>query len=319
MCYAHLTQKERYQIEELIQGGSSVCCIARKLHVHRSTVYRELKRSSCSLHRYVAARAQEAAERRIRRSAANHPTKPTSLWQRVRRYLRRDWSPDEAQGWLWRWFGQWVSVPAIYAHIRRDRKRGGSLHQHLRYANRKRRFGTGSRGFRGSRRSIRNRPKYVWKRSQIGHWEGDTFVGSSKAHHTLTLVERKSRFVILRHPPRSYSDDIAKAAIQSLRGKPVDSITFDNGVQFAQFKTIEDRLKCDVYFADPGCPNQRATCENTIGLVRQYIPKRSSGHHLSPHELQRVANKLNHRPRKCLGYKTPFEVFFGHTPVALRT
>jgi len=319
MCYTHLTQKERYQIEALLRDRASVCCIARKLHVHRSTIYRELKRGSCSEHGFVAWRAQEAAERRIRRSAANHPTKPASLWQRVRRYLRRDWSPDETQGWLWRWFGQWVSVPAIYAYIRRDRQRGGRLHHHLRYADRKRRWGTGSSGISGSKTSIRDRPKYVRKRAQIGHWEGDTFVGSSKAHHTLTLVERKSRFVILRHPQYSDSHSIAKAAIQCLRGKQVDSITFDNGTQFAKFKIIESKLKCNVYFADPGRPNQRATCENTIGLIRQYIPKGSSGRHLSPQELQRVADKLNHRPRKCLGYKTPFEVFFGHTPVALRT
>ena len=320
MRYAHLTRKERYQIEELLQTGSSVCCIARKLHVHRSTVYRELQRSGGSRQGYSASRAQQAAERRIRRSAANHPTKPaSSLWKRVRRYLRRDWSPDEARGWLWRWFGQSVSVPAIYAHIQRDRKRGGRLHEHLRYANRKRRWGTAHGGMSDSRPSIKDRPDHVRTRSTIGHWEGDTFVGSSRIHHTLTLVERMSRFVIMRHPHRSYSDDIARAAIQCLRAKKVDSITFDNGAQFAQYKSIQSALKCKVYFADPGRPNQRATCENTIGLIRQYIPKGSSGHHLTPRQLQRIADTLNHRPRRCLGYKTPFEVFFNHIPVALRT
>ena len=97
------------------------------------------------------------------------------------------------------------------------------------------------------------------------------------------------------------------------------SITFDNGTQFAQYKTIQERLGCKVYFADPGKPNQRATCETTIGLIRQYLPKGTSARHLSTAQLQRLADKLNHRPRKCLGFKTPNEVLLEHIPVALRT
>jgi IS30 family transposase len=318
MCYAHLTQAQRYQIESLLQAQSSVECIARKLRIHRSTVYRELNRCP-GRSGYVAWRAQEAAERRIRRSAANHPSKPAELWRRVRRYVRRDWSPEQVNGWLHRFSMPLVSAPAIYAHIQADRRGGGFLHQHLRYSPRVR-----PRGYAGglprSRPNIRQRPRHVSDRLEPGHWEGDTFVDASRRHHTLTLVERTSRFMVMRHPPdSSKSASIGKAAIEALGGHLVRSITFDNGAQFAAYEEMSKALGCSIYFADPYRPNQRATCENTIGLVRQYIPKGSCGHRLTPAQLQSIADKLNHRPRKCLGFKTPYEVKFGLTPVALRT
>lgn len=318
MCYAHLTQKQRYQIEELIEAGYPVCCIARKVRVHRSTVYRELKRGCAGELPYRAKEAQQRARRRAQRSAANHPTKPASLWKRVRCYVRRDYSPEQARGWLRRWHQQVVSVPAIYAHIRRDKGNGGHLYAHLRYAQRRCRWGSRAHPS-SSKPSIHSRPRAVATRKQLGHWEGDTFTGTANRHHTLALVERKSRFLVLRHPRLALSSDIAEAAIHALRNKPVRSITFDNGALFANYQAIAEQLRCAIYFADPGRPSQRGTCENTIGLIRQYIPKGSSGHQLSAHELQHIVNKLNHRPRKCLGFRTPHEVLCGVTPVALRS
>jgi IS30 family transposase len=318
MCYAHLTRKQRYQIEELKQANCAVSCIAKKLNVHRSTIYRELKRGRQANCSYRTQHACERALRRSQRSAANHPTKCASVWARVRRYVRRDYSPEQARGWLWRWHRQSVSVPAIYAHIRNDRRAGGRLCEHLRYARRRRAWGLTAHLAR-NKPSIHDRPKCVLERKQIGHWEGDTFTGTANRHHTLTLVERSSRFLIMRHPRLAWSLFIARAAVNALRGKRALSITFDNGTQFADYKVIAKELDCAIFFADPGRPNQRGTCENTIGLVRQYILKGSSGHNLTRDELQRIADKLNHRPRKCLGFRTPHEVFYGHTPVALRS
>ena len=183
MCYAHLTHKERYQIELLIQQGLSVSRIARMLHVHRSTIYREISRSGCKGN-YRADHAQNSAERRIRRSADNHRCKPAGLWRLVRRYLRQDWSPEQIRGRLKYWRQVWVSVPAIYAHIRREREQGGHLYQHLRHAKRKRRWGAGHGGLTKDRPSIHQRPKRVKSRRQLGHWEGDTFIGTKigRAH-----------------------------------------------------------------------------------------------------------------------------------------
>jgi IS30 family transposase len=320
MCYAHLTQAQRYQIEQLLQADCSVACMARKLGVHRSTIYRELNRGTQSRHGYITWYAQEAAERRARRSAANHPTKPAPLWRQVRRLLRLDWSPEQVRGALLRFGRAAVSVPAIYAHVRADRRRRGRLHEHLRFGHKRTRWGHHVRGaLSPSRPSIHSRPAQVELRQQAGHWEGDTLTGSSRAIKLLALVERKSRYLLLRRPAEHLAPAIARSAITALRALPARSVTFDNGPEFAEYQRIQ-KCRCPVFFADPYKPWQRGTCENTIGLVRQYIPKGSSGRHLSHQQLQAIANKLNHRPRKCLGFKTPAEVFLqAQPPVALRT
>ncbi len=321
MFYAHLTQTQRYQIEQWMQLECPVPCIARKLGVHRSTIYRELKRGAHSRHGYVAWYAQQAAERRARRSAANHPTKPASLWQQVRKLLRRDWSPEQVRGWLLRFGQPAVSVPAIYAHVRADRRRRGRLYEHLRFGHKRTGWGHHSRGtLPPSRPSIHSRPAHVALRQQAGHWEGDTLTGSSRFIKLLALLERKSRYLLLRRPATYWARAIAHSAITALRPLRARSITFDNGAEFADYLRIRKSLRCPVFFADPYKPWQRGTCENTIGLVRQYIPKGSSGRHLSLQQLNTIANKLNNRPRKCLAFKTPAEVLLhAQTPVALRT
>ena len=280
MCYAHLTRNQRYQIEQLLQGNCTVSCIARKLGVHRSTIYRELNRSARSRRDYVAWCAQEAAERRARRSAANHPTKPESLWRLIRGLIRRDWSPEQAQGYLDRFEQPQASVPAIYAHVRAKRHADPDLHEHLRFGHKRNRWGQHPKSLQSrSGSSIHDRPAHVQLREDPGHWEGDTFIGSNRIHRTLALVERKSRYLLLRRPAHPLAQDIANSTIAALRPMSVHSITFDNGNEFADYQRIQDRLHCPVFFADPYKPWQRGTCENTIGLVRQYIPKGSSGRH----------------------------------------
>jgi IS30 family transposase len=324
MCYAHLTQAQRYQIEELVQQGHPICRIANKLHVHRSTIYRELARGSRRRRAYVAWYAQEAALRRARRSAANHPTKPASLWRIVQRLIGLDWAPEQARGYLLRFGHPAVSIPAIYAHLRRQRRDGGLLYEHLRYGRRKHRWGRHSTGtLPTDRPRIHDRPVYVQKRIQQGHWEGDTLVGAQgTTHRLLSLVERSSRLLRLRRPDNGWtlSRKIAATTAHALRFLQTRSITFDNGAEFSDYHVIASALECRIYFADPHSPWQRGSCENTIGLLRQYIPKGTSGSHLTKAQLHNIENKLNHRPRKCLGYKTPAEVFLqAKPPVALRT
>ena len=321
MCYAHLTRAQRYQIEQLVQAGCRVSSIAKKLRVHRSTVYRELNRSGSSAGAYDAHHAQQAAERRARRSAANHPSKPASLWRVVRGLIRRDWSPEQVRGYLQRLGQPTASVPAIYAHVRGQGARSGHLSKHLRFGHKRHRWGIHPHSLqRRSGSSIHDRPAQAQLRQAPGHWEGDTLMGSNRIHRTLALVERFSRYLLLRRPERPYAPQIAKSTVGALRKLPAKTITFDNGWEFSEYQRITRTLHCRVYFADPYKPWQRGTCENTIGLVRQYIPKGSSGRYLTPAQLQRIQNKLNHRPRKCLGFKTPAEVLLhAQPPVALRT
>jgi transposase, IS30 family len=319
MRYLHLTLSIRYQIALGIREGLSVDVIARRVGVHRSTVYREIKRGGSS-RGYDAQTAQRGAQERARRSAANHPTKPAALWREVRLCVRQEYSPDEICGRLACLNLPSVSVPAIYAHIWRDRAQRGTLHEHLRYAHRRTVWYGRARVLRGDKVSIRKRPRAVQARGELGHWEGDTMMGRlGNMKKLLVLTERKSRLVRIHRPDNACSGPIAQGTIHALKRLPVHSITFDNGNEFSDYKIIEAGLNCQTYFADPGKPWQRGTCENTIGLIRQYIPKGSSGMHLSDRQLQRIADKLNHRPRKCLGYRTPHEVLFNLTPVALRT
>lgn len=318
MNYTHLTLAIRYQIELGIQEGHSMQTIARRVGVHRSTVYRELRRGGSS-GGYAAPVAQVKAQRRGQCSAANHPTKPAALWREVRLCVRDDYSPDQIRGRLECLNLPSVSVPAIYAHIWRDKAAGGTLHKSLCYAQKRQNLQR-RRVLWGDKVGIRKRPAAANARLQIGHWEGDTLMGSSRnPRRMLTLVDRNSRYLCLRRPVRGWSRDVAEAAIAALRNKPARSITFDNGSEFAAYRRIQEALDCPIYFADPGKPWQRGTCENTIGMLRRYIPKGTSGHQLSSEQLRRIERKLNHRPRACLGYRTPHEVFFNLTPVALRT
>jgi IS30 family transposase len=316
MYYAHLTRKKRYQIESLLAQGIAVELIARKVGFDRSTVYREIKRNAKSKDQYRAVQAQEAALRRARRSAANHPTKPAVLWRRVQELVRRDWSPEQVRGWLLRWGLPAASVPAIYTHIRYSR---ASLHEHLRYGRRRIPWGlyAGGAGLPRGRLGIRQRPKEAALRRDPGHWEGDTLMGRrGSTHKLLALTERASRYLVLRRPARF---DLMRTVIQGLRRMPLKTLTFDNGSEFAQYMRVTQSLGVKVYFADPGRPGQRGTCENTIGLVRQYVPKGTSGAHLSDKQIHSIAQKLNNRPRKCLGFRTPNEVLFNKPPVALRS
>ena len=324
MSYVHLTQAKRYQIEVLNETGITPALIAKQLEVHPSTICRELKRGKDRHGRYEGEHAHRAALRRRRRSAANAPRVPQRVWQWTARLIRADWSPEQVWGWARRFDLPSASVPAIYAWIHRLRRQGSQLYTHLRYLGRNpRRYRCGSAAWLTDRGlSIRNRAPEARLRQQPGHWEGDTLVGSSRnPHRLLTLVERASRYLVIRRP-KLYSglgDSVAYSTIHALRRLPRKSITFDNGIEFSRHRHIAKSLACPVYFADPGRPDQRGTCENTIGLVRQYVPKGTSGTHMSLGQIQRIADRMNNRPRKCLDFRTPNEVLFDKPPIALRT
>ena len=324
MSYVHLTQAKRYQIEVLNRTDISQARIAQQLGVHPSTISRELKRGKCHCDRYEGESAHRAALRRRRRSAANARRVPAAVWQWTAWLIRRDWSPEQVWGWARRFGLPRASVPAIYAWIARLRRKGSELYKHLRYLGRNpRRYRTGSSAWLADRRlSIRNRAPEARMRQQLGHWEGDTFMGSrANVHRLLTLVERASRYLVIRRPNpyAGLGDSVADSTIHALKGLPTKSITFDNGIEFSRHRRIAKSLGCPVYFADPGRPDQRGTCENTIGLIRQYIPKGTIGSHLSLGQIQRIEDRINDRPRKRLGFHTPNEVVFNKPPIALRT
>ena len=194
------------------------------------------------------------------------------------------------------------------------------LYQHLR-CQKQRRKRYGSRDHRGTlpnRRSIEERPAIVDQRQRIGDWEVDTIVG--KGHHQaiVTLTERKSRLALLRKVERRTAA-LVRDTVMDLRHPVADrthTVTGDNGKEFAEHERIAQDLDVDFFFAHPYAAWERGANENMNGLVRQYIPKDRELTSVTENELEQIMIKLNHRPRKCLDFKSPYEVFFAQ-PVAL--
>ena len=170
----------------------------------------------------------------------------------------------------------------------------------------------------GARRSIEERPAIVDERTRLGDWETDLILGKDHQGVVLTLTERKSRFTLLRSLPSKHADLVSEAMIELLKWViSLSSITADNGKEFAGHQHISHSLSTDFYFAHPYASWERGTNENTNGLIRQYLPKSRSLKNVSAQEETRIMDRLNLRPRKCLDFRTPYEVFFGHPTVAL--
>lgn len=309
--YGHLSREQRYQIEVLLYAGISHREIGRRLGVSSRTVDREVARNGDAA-RYAARRADGRAQVR-RQRASSHTHWPVALWRRIVRKLKRQWSPEEIVGWLAAQ-GTYVSAEGIYRRVRLNAVAGGDLHRHLRRGRKQRR-----RRYRDERKALHikgrvdidQRPAMIEQRCRIGDWETDTVVGPGRAA-LVTLSERKSRFTLIGQVPRKTALNVSQAVIRLLRpyADKVLTITSDNGTEFALHQDISRALGVDFYFAKPRAAYQRGTNENTNGLIRQYFPKRTDLSEVSGHHLKLVMHRLNHRPRKCLNYQTPAQVFF---------
>ncbi len=320
MSYTHLTQEERYQIMEWLGDGYSLTFIAQQLKRHKSTISREIKRNRSERgYRPYLAHEKALSRRALNRNARE--IRP-EIWIKVEELLRLDWSPEQVAGRL-----KEISHERIYLHIYQDKLQGGELYRHLRVLRKRRkRYSSNPRrvGPIKNRRTLLERPSEVNKRTRIGDWEGDTVRGMRDPYGVLTLVERKSQYVIVKKVENSLACTTRKEVVAAFRGKEklVSSITFDNGHEFAEHEQMEESLKAKIYFADPYCAWQRGLNEQVNGLLRQYFPKGKSLADVSEEELNRAMNLLNHRPRKKLGYRTPFEVLNKSAKrrgVALRT
>ena len=169
------------------------------------------------------------------------------------------------------------------------------------------------RGTIPNRRSIDLRSPAVELRTRVGHWEADTVISKDHKGVLVTLAERKSRFSLIRRVSSKHAQPVGNAVIELLRPhrKHCHTLTFDNGKEFAQHEFMARCLQAKVYFAHPYCSWERGLNENMNGLIRQYFPKGTNFNNVSDDEVNDVVYKLNHRPRKCLNYRTPHEVFYG--------
>lgn len=310
MVYTQLTQEQRYQIYALLKMGHNQTEIATVIGKHKSTVSRELRRNK-GLRGYRPKQAHSQALNR-----RNHGQKRITeeWWQLIEMQLRLDWSPEQVSGWLQRHHEVRISHEWIYQHILADKQAGGELYRHLR-CQKKRRKRYGSYDRRGripNQTSIENRPAIVDERTRIGDWEVDTIIGKRHRQAIVTLTERKSRFSLLAKVNQRTADQVGDAVIELLQplADRLHTLTADNGKEFADHERISSHLQADFFFAHPYAAWERGANENMNGLIRQYIPKTQDFTAVTDNHLMWIMNRLNHRPRKCLDFLSPFEVFF---------
>ena len=317
MTYTHLSRIVRYQIYVLMKAGQTQSDIAQILGRHKSTISREISRG-CGRRGYRPRQAQNLSDERSQ-SSRNAKEVDEHIVIQVRSLLGLQWSPEQIASQLP------ISHETIYHKIYADKAQGGHLWRSLRcQKKRRKRYASGQdrRGQIPDRRSISERPDAVERRSHIGHWEGDTVIGAAHQHAIVTLVERKSGYALVSKVNRKTSDQVSAAIIKRLKPLAwrVKTITYDNGKEFAEHKFIDASLGSKAYFADPFASWQRGSNENYNGLLRQYIPKKRRLSTVTDEELKMIEDRLNHRPRKRLGFKTPHQVFHESlNRVALRT
>lgn len=314
MDYKQLVENERYQIYIMKKAGHSQKDIAEHLGKHPSTISRELNRNK-GLKGYRPAQAQRFSD--CRRQCAYKSRKVTeevSEW--IEQLVRHELSPQQIVDYLARHKKLSLHHETVYQFIYADKAAGGTLYKHMRVASKPYRKRYGHHDRRGrikNRVDIDARPAVVDRRNRIGDWEGDTVLGKGRSNALLTLVERKTLYTVIVRLASKRSDMLAQAAIKEM--KPLQSkiktITFDNGLEFANHDKISKGLDADIYFAHPYASWERGINENTNGLIRQYFPKGTDFSQVSDEEIQFVMDRLNNRPRKTRGGRSPNELFMG--------
>jgi IS30 family transposase len=321
--YQHIDNGERFAIAAMRGQYIKVSEIAKRLGRHRSTIYRELERNA-SAHdgNYRASHACQKSSGRQKRSKRNMRYGAADF-QPVERLIRLDLSPEQAVGRLGVEGTPVMSHETVYKWIWMDKKQGGSLWQHLRGARKQRRkryAAHDSRGRLAGKKMIGERPAVVEQRSRLGDWEIDTVHGTTKAG-VVTIVERRSGLVRIGKLNRITMEQTEKRTIRLLLSEKdrVKTITSDNGGEFHGYRRIERALDTSIYFALPHHAWERGTNENTNGLIRQYLPKGIPLDDLKQVTCSQIARTLNNRPRKRLGFKTPNEVYYNLSIVALQS
>jgi transposase, IS30 family len=321
MSYHHFTPVERGKLELMVKQGKSHQQIADELGFHRTSVLRELRRNGLR-ERYHAESAQKRYAQR-RKACRQRPklSGDTPFRDYVTdKIALEQWTPELVAGRLpldYPGTDQMrVCHESIYQAIYKDGDYLDMLRPELPQARPKRRKRGQGKRRRGpsipNRVDISERPAAVDKREEIGHWEGDTVVGKGQDGFAVTLVERTSRRLAAAKTRTKAALEVQQAVIEALQDHPapwVKTITFDNGTEFAGHEVIAKELSVSVYFTAPYSAYQRGSNEQVNGLIRRYLPKGTAFRNLTQQQLDEIVEKINNRPRKCLGYRTPNEVF----------
>lgn len=319
MSYIQLTYDERVTLSVLMQQGLSIGDISDQLCRHRSTLYRELDRNRCHVTdgAYRPSKAQRRTRARRSRSRRNRHYSDADFIL-IRSLLRKKWSPEQIVGHIRRFklMKRRISHESIYQYIWRDKAEGGNLWTYLRQSlklRRKRYKAYDSRGRLAHKRPISERPASAETRRYKGHWEIDTVHGRGSTDCIVTLLERKTGWLMIGKLADKSTAELNKKTISLIKRSPHNfkTITADNGTEFHQYATIEKASGVKFYFANPYHSWERGSNENANGLIRQYLPKGTSMAGLTQQQCDAIANKLNARPRKRFNYKTPEEMYYG--------
>jgi len=320
----HLTLEEREVIAHMHRAGKTQAQFAERLGRHKTTISRELRRNR-SRNGYWGAAAQRKAERRRSERPWTAKMDRPELRRYVEQRLRWRWSPDQIGGRSRRDFPgdrrRQISHQTIDTWIRREQARGRNWQRDLRRLGRKRPKRE-NRGRLPAGTSIEGRPAVVDRRTRFGDWEGDTTVGANRRGGAVTLVDRKSGYLLLVGVADLRASTVRRAAVEQYRSLSATlrkTLTLDNGKEFAEHEQLAAETDLKIYFAKPYSAWQRGTNENTNGLVRDFFPKGTDLVNIPKHRFAKTQQLLNDRPRKRLGYRTPNEVLASRLKVAIET
>lgn len=311
---AHLTLEQRYKIESYKSLGKSLSQIATYIGKDKSVISREINRNSDNRNGVYKA---DLAERKTKE---RHQVKPKNrkftdaIQANILHYLDQDYSPQQIVGRAAIEGKEMVSHERIYQYLWKDKQRGGKLYRHLRSKGkryRKRGASKDSRGLISKRIDISKRPEIVDKKQRIGDLEIDLVIGKDRDGALLTINDRATGLLFMAKVDTKEAMAIEAKTIELLQDwKPLlHTITSDNGKEFANHQQIAQKLEIDYYFAKPYHSWERGANENLNGLIRQYFPKKTTFGNITQEQINRVINRLNNRPRKRFGFKTPNEVF----------
>ena len=314
MNYRQLTENERYQIYSLKKAGLTQKQIAVELERDPATISRELMRNQ-GLKGYRPAQAQRLSDNR-RATAAKSVKITDEVWGWIEQLIRQELSPQQVVDYLKIHKNLSLHHETLYQLIYADKAAGGDLYKHLRVVSKPYRKRYGSYDRRGkikNRVDIDERPAEVAQRSRIGDWEGDTIMGKGRQSALLTMVERKTLYTVIIRLTGKHADLLAQAAIKGMKElkDQIETITFDNGLEFSEHEKIAHALDADIYFAHPYASWERGINENTNGLIRQYFPKGTDFNLVSDEAIHYVMDRLNNRPRKTRDCRSPNELFKG--------
>lgn len=309
--YNQLTIQDRCKFNTLLDMSWPMTKIAKRMGIHRSTLYRELARNREGVTYKPGLAHRKAMARKNRKCYIQlNPT----LQSYINRHIKKGWSPEQISGRLKRKKSKYVIChETIYRYIYKHQYR---LHRYLPYKKSKRLKPCGRKPRKcrfGENHLITKRPEYITKRIRSGHWEGDLieFKGNKQASVT-TLVERKSRCLLLIKNETKFSEEVMgkiQNKFTSFQSSICKTITFDQGIEFSHFSLLERSLNCSVYYCHARSPWEKGSNENMNGRIRWSLPKDTNILEINQEQLDLLADKMNNTPRKCLDYRTPRELF----------